>query len=300
MPTFYNESAKNVAKTWVYLAFFSLFLITVGWVISWGTGDIGILYISVIIAVGTSFYTYWNSHKMVLKMSNAQPLDTKKYPEIDNIVENLAISEGLPKPDIYFIDENQPNAFATGRNPEHGVVAVTRGLIERLDRSELEAVIAHELSHIKNRDILVSTIAVVLAGAIAIISRVFLRSMIFGRRGNSEGKGNAVGLIIAVVVAIVAPLFAMMLRFAVSRKREYLADSTAVLMTRYPDALASALEKISSHPEELKAANEATANLYIANPLRGDSNKGIINKLFMTHPPVEERIKTIRNIDVKE
>ncbi len=298
MGTFYGEAESNVLKTWVYLGIFSLLLIGVGWVISFATGDLFILYLAVIIAVVSSFISYWKSDTIVLKMSNAIEAPESEYPELHNLVENLAITTGLPKPDIYIINDGQPNAFATGRNPKNSVIAVTRGLIERLERNELEAVVAHELSHIQNRDVLVSTVAVVLAGAIALLSRIFLRSMLFGRRRRSNNKGNGLGIIIAVVVAILAPVFAMMLRFAVSRKREYLADSSAVLMTRYPDGLASALEKISSYPNSMESANEATANLFIANPLRGDENKGFIKKLFMTHPPIEERIKKLREIDI--
>ncbi|MFW6026213.1 MAG: M48 family metallopeptidase, partial [Candidatus Woesearchaeota archaeon] len=264
MATFYNEARKNSMKTWFLLSFFSLLLIATGWGLSFAFGDITILYIAVIFAVISSFISYWKSDKIVLAMSNAKEAPEKDYPDIHNIVENLAISEGLPKPKIYIINEDQPNAFATGRNPEHGVIAVTKGLLDRLDKSETEAVIAHELAHIKNRDVLVSTIAVVFAGAISIASRIFLRSLIFGRgrrSNNSNGNGNALMLIIGIIVAILAPIFAVMIRLAISRKREYLADSSAILNTRYPDGLASALEKISSHPKELKAANDATANL---------------------------------------
>ena len=301
MGTFYNEARKNSMKTWFLLSFFSLFLIAVGWALSFAFGDVLILYIAVFFAIISSFISYWKSDKIVLAMSNAKEASKEDYPEIHNIVENLAISEGLPKPKVYIINESQPNAFATGRNPEHGVVAVTKGLIDRLEKSEIEAVIAHELAHIKNRDVLVSTIAVVFAGAISIASRIFLRSLIFGRgrrSNNSGGKGNALMLIIGIIVAILAPIFALMIRLAISRKREYLADSSAILNTRYPDGLASALEKISSHPNELKAANDATANLYIANPLRGKSKKSFLSNLFSTHPPVEDRIKKIREIDV--
>ncbi len=298
MSTFYGQAESNILKTWILLFFFALLLIGVGFVISLVTGDMLILYIAVGIAVISSLISYWKSDSIVLRMSNAEKALEKEYPELHNLIENLAISQGLPKPDLYIINEEQPNAFATGRNPENSVIAVTKGLLDILERSELEAVLAHELAHIENRDVLVSTIAVVLAGTIAILSRIFLRSMFFGRRSSSKGKGSLLGLIIAIAVAILAPLFALMLKYAVSRKREYLADSSAVLNTRYPEGLASALEKISSDPNELKSANEATANLYIVNPLRGDENKGLIKKLFMTHPPIEERIQKIRKIDV--
>ncbi len=298
MGTFYGQAESNILKTWALLIFFALLLIGIGFAISLVTGDMIILYLAVVIAVVSSFVSYWKSDRIVLKMNNATEADEKEYPELHNLVENLAIARGLPKPDLYIINEKQPNAFATGRNPEHSVIAVTDGLLRRLEKSELEAVLAHELAHIENRDILVSTVAVVLAGTIAIISRIFLRSMLFGRRRSSNSKSGGLKMIIGVVVIIIAPIFAMMLKYAISRKREYLADSSAVLNTRYPDGLASALEKISSDPNELEGANEATANLYIANPLRGDKNKGLLKKLFMTHPPVEERIEKIRKIDI--
>lgn len=300
MGTFYGESEKNILKTWLYLAVFAMLLTGIGWAISYLTGNLWILYFAIFLSVFSSFYSYWKSDKLVLKMNSAEKAPEKEYPELHDTVENLAISVGLPKPELYIIKEDQPNAFATGRNPENSVIAVTEGLLERLEKDEIEGVIAHEMSHIQNRDVLVSTVAVVIAGVIAITSRIFLRATIFGGGGNDSRDGDAaIQLIIALVIAIIAPLFAMMLRMAVSRKREYLADSSAVLMTRYPEGLASALEKISSHPSELESANEATANLYISNPLRGDDKKGFMKKLFMTHPPVEDRIEKIRGIDVE-
>ena len=301
MGTFYGEAEKNILKTWLYLTVFSLLLIGVGWGISYATGNYIILYFAVAFSIITSFFSYWKSDRIVLKMNNAEEASEKEYPEIHDIVENLAITVGLPKPEIYIIDERQPNAFATGRNPENSVIAVTQGLLDRLDRDEIEGVLAHEMSHIQNRDVLLSTVAVVIAGAITMAAHIFLRATIFGRGGNSrdEGGGALIKLGIALVIALLAPIFATLLRLAVSRKREYLADNSAVLITRYPEGLASALEKISGSGEKMESANEATANLYISNPLRGDQDSGFMRKLFMTHPPVEERIDRIRNIDVQ-
>ena len=298
MATFYGEKESNILKTWIYLTLMSLFVVAVGWGISYYTGSYVFLWIGLGVSIFGSFYSYFYSDKLVLKMSNAQQIEKADYPEYYRIVENLTISEGMPMPKLFIIKENQPNAFATGRNPENSVIAVTEGLLQVMDRSELEAVLAHELSHIKNRDILLQTVVVVLAATVAFTSRIFLRSTMFGRRGRN--KGGAVTLIVALLAAILAPLVATVIKLAVSRKREYLADSSAALMTRHPQALANALEKIKNYPKTMEVASDATAHLYIMNPFRDNDDKGQkwIHKLFATHPPLEERIQKLKEVDV--
>lgn len=295
MSTLYTQSENNTYKTYAYLLGFVLLIIGVGWMMSWYYGNVFILYIALGFSIITSFYSYWNSDKIVLKLTKAKPAEKEEYPELHRIVENLAISSGLPKPRLYILKDKQPNAFATGRNPEKGVVAVTTGLMERLERSELEAVIAHELGHIGNNDILISSIIVVLVGTVVLIADFFFRMAFFGRMGGRE-KGGLVLMIGALAFLVLAPILAQLMKFAVSRKREFLADSTAALTTRYPEALASALEKIDSDPHQLKTANDATAHLYIASPFKGKEQKSWFRKLFMTHPPIEERVRKLREI----
>jgi len=250
-----------------------------------------------------SIGSYWWSDKLVLRMSHAKPIKKEDAPELYRIVENLSITAGLPMPRVYIIEEQAMNAFATGRNPKHAVVAVTKGLLGRLERPELEGVIAHEMSHIGNRDMLVSSVVVVLAGIVVMAADIMMRhlfwSSMFGGRRSSRDSGNAGGImmIIGIAVMIIAPIFAQIIKLAVSRNREFLADASGALLTRYPEGLISALEKISQDPTRLKVANNATAHLYFENPFKGDkrgSNVGWFAKLFMTHPPVEERIKALR------
>jgi len=203
-------------------------------------------------------------------------------------------------PRVYLIDDKSPNAFATGRNPEHAVVAVTSGLLHILDRSELEGVIAHELSHIGNRDMLVSTVAVVLVGFVALLSDIFLRSMFWGSFGNNRDSGRAGGIIllIGIALAILSPIIASLMQLAISRKREFLADASGAMLTRYPDGLARALEKISNNHVPMKSANNATAHLYISNPFKGKTGKHWFTGLFLTHPPTEDRIMALRGIKI--
>ncbi len=300
MSTAYTYEASNIRKTWFIMSLFFIFIILVAWIFSRYLGNPSILYIGVIFAFAMNIFSYWNSDKIAIKMSGAQPIDKANYRELYNIVENLTISTGLPMPKLYIMHDPAPNAFATGRNPEHSAIAVTSGLLEQMERSELEGVLAHELSHIKNRDILVSTIAVVLVGFIAIISDIFLRHMFFG--GNRDNRGDArlqiIFFVIGIAMAILAPIAASLIQLAISRKREYLADASGALITRYPDGLASALKKISSYPGELKKASHATAHMYISNPFRDNGIKKILGKFFMTHPPVEDRIKALKDMSM--
>ena len=279
------------------MSLFFVFIIGLGWVFSQNFKDPSILYIAVAFSLFMNVLSYWFSDKIALAINRAHPVPREQNPEIYNIVENLCITAGLPMPRIYLIDEPAPNAFATGRNKEHAVIAVTRGLLEKLNRPELEGVISHELSHIGNRDILLSTVIVVLVGLVAVLSDFFLRFSLFGRRRDNDRSGGQIGAILAIagiVLAILSPLIATIIQLAISRKREFLADADGALLTRYPEGLASALEKISADPNQLSAANKATAHLYIANPFKGRK----ISSLFMTHPPIEERIRILRGMSV--
>jgi heat shock protein HtpX len=233
-------------------------------------------------------------------LSRAKPIEKKDAPELYRIVENLSITAGLPMPKVYIIEERAPNAFATGRNPEHAAVAVTRGLLERLERVELEGVIAHELSHIGNRDMLIATIAAVFAGIIAIAADMFMRSLWWGGNRRDDNRSGSAGFVVLIglAIAILAPIAATLLRLAISRKREFLADASGALLTRYPEGLARALEKISQDPTPLRVASNATAHLYIANPFKGREGGSWLQKLFLTHPPVEERIAALREMEI--
>ncbi len=300
--TLYTRAESNIRKTWLYLIFFGVLIIVIGWLISYFLQNQAILFIAVVFSILMNFFSYWYSDKIVLAITRAKPIEKKDNPELYRIVENLCITAGLPLPKIYIINEAQPNAFATGRDPKHAVIAVTRGLLERLERSELEGVIAHELAHIGNKDILLSTIIVVLVGIIVMITDFFFRLSFYGGFGRRDDRGGGqirlVMMIFALILAILAPLFATLIRLAISRKREFLADASGALLTRYPEGLARALEKISQDPNPLKVANDATSHLYIASPFRGKEEKSWLHKLFMTHPPVEERAKALRGLKI--
>lgn len=299
--TLYTHKDSNIRKTWLLFTLFLIIVIGFGWFFSQIYRDSSILYFAVIFSILMNVVAYWFSDKIVLKMAGARPIEKKDAPELYNIVENLAITAGLPLPKIYIINENQPNAFATGRNPKRAVVAVTEGLLKKLDRSELEGVIAHELSHIGNRDMLLSTVVVVLVGFISILSDMFLRSSFFGfdRRRSREGGGQAqtILMLIGIVLAILAPISAMLIQLAISRKREFLADADGALLTRYPEGLASALEKIAGDPTPLPVARNTTAHLWFDDPFTHGIGEGKkvnwLHRIFMTHPPVEDRIKAL-------
>ena len=295
--TLYTEADKNMRLTWIYITGFLLFVIGVGYVFAGAMGNSGILYIAVLFAVGMSFGSYWWSDKIVLSMSNAKAVTRENARELYNIVENLCITAGLPVPKIYIIQDSAPNAFATGRDPEHAVICVTTGILDKLEKVELEGVLAHELSHVGNRDILLSTVVVVLVGFIALLADWFRWSTIFGggRRRSGDGEGGAIMMIIALVLSILAPIAGVLMQLAISRKREFLADADGALLTRYPEGLARALEKISADPQPLGEANRATAHLFIVNPFKGNK----VSNLFSTHPPIEERIAALRGMNIK-
>ncbi len=294
MATLYTQQSSNIRKTWFLMTFFFMMVIGVGWIISWYLDSAIILYIAVVIAVFTNIYSYWNSDKLVLRLTHAHKADLVQYKELHRILENLSIASGIQKPRLYIVDDQAPNAFATGRDEKHSAVAVTTGLLAILNRAELEGVLAHELSHIGNKDILVSTVAVVLAGFIAILSDFFLRILFYGG-GNRDREINPIVLIIGIIAVVLAPLAASLIQMAISRKREFLADASGVLITRYPEGLASALTKISKYGRGMQRPSHATAHLFIADPF-GKKKKGIgasIARLFNTHPPVDERVKAL-------
>jgi len=278
---------------------FFLLVMLVGWAVSWYMQSPGILWVAVIFALVMNISAYWFSDKVALASSGAKEADPVQYLELHRILENLAITAGLPKPRLYIIEDNAPNAFAAGRDPKHAVVAVTTGLLAQLDRSELEGVLAHELSHVGNRDILVMTVAVVLAGLITVVVDMFLRVSLFGGGGSRDrGGGNAVLAIVAIVALVLAPIAAQLIQVAISRKREFLADASGALLTRYPDALASALQKISSYQAPMRKASHATAHLFISNPFGTHEAGKFIAKIFSTHPPVTERIAALKGMNV--
>ncbi len=276
-------------------------VIGVGWVIAQVYQSPGILYVAVFFSIFMNVVSYWFSDKIVLALHRAKPVDFKENPELYRILENISITAGLPMPRFYIIEDHAPNAFATGRNAKHAVIVVTTGLLEILDRSELEGVLAHELSHIGNRDMLVSTVAVVLVGFIAVLSDMFTRSMLFRGLGGDNDRGRAGGiiLIVGLILSILAPIVAQLLHFAISRRREFLADASGALLTRYPEGLASALKKISAYSRPLRTASNATAHLFLENPFGADRDMGKktpwIVRIFSTHPPVEERIKALQS-----
>lgn len=297
MTNLYQHKDSNIRKTWLLVTVFLLFIIGFGWIISYAYQAPEILYFAVFLSIGMNLFAYWQSDKIALAMSRAKPIPREGNEYVYRMVENLCITAGLPMPKIYLIDSPQINAFATGRNPQHAAVAVTTGAIKKLQNEELEGVLAHELSHIGNRDILISTIVVVMAGLIAIISDIILRSTFYGSFGRRDDRGGGgVILVIGLLAAILAPIAAMLIRLAVSRKREFLADASGALLTRYPEGLARALEKISYDATPMRHAHNGTAHLFISSPLKGKTATNWFAKLFSTHPPLEERIKILRGM----
>lgn len=295
--TAWDRVSQNVFKTWLIMFFFSFFAVGIIYILSRGMGfdemgGVGIVGIALIITGVINFASYYWSDKIVLGISSAKPIAKKDNPEIYRTVENLCIAAGLPLPKIYIINDSAPNAFATGRDPKHAAIAFTSGILEKLNKQELEGITAHELSHVGNRDTLLMAVVSVLVGTIALLTDFFMRSMLYGGR-DRDSKGNQLFMILAIVAAILAPIVATLIQLAVSRRRELLADASGVLLTRYPQGLASALTKISADKEPLEVANRGTAHLYIVNPLKGKEAKAWLAGLFNTHPPIKERIKIL-------
>lgn len=296
----YSQISANKTKTWLIVVLFVLFVTTVIFIYGKASGY-GLSYagIGLIISGIMGFSSYYYSDKMILGMSKAKQIAKKDNPQLFRIVENLCIGAGVPLPKIYIIDDSAINAFATGRDPKHSVVCVTTGILDRLNKVELEGVIAHELSHVRNYDIRLMSIVVILVGLVALLADFFMRSLWLGggRRDRSD-RGNAQGifLMVGIVLAILSPIIATLIQLAVSRRREFLADASGALLTRYPEGLASALEKIAKDKEPLEVANNATAHLYISNPFKATMSGHWFTNLFNTHPPIEERIKILRSM----
>ena len=295
----FEDIKKNKIKSWFIVLLFLAFIAVIVYYICMALdlGELSII-VAMIFAIVSTWGSYYYSDKIVLKLNNARPATKEEDLKLVNILDSLVISAGLQeKPQLYVIEDAQPNAFATGRNPKHAVICVTTGLLEKLDYYELEGVLAHEMSHIKNYDILLSAVVSVMVGFVVILSDWFTRISFYGgRRGrdrDNDNNGNAIVMLIGLIFLILAPIFGQLMQLAISRKREFLADATAIEFTRNPDGLISALEKISADPNELKVANKATENMYIANPFR---NKKKSSDLWSTHPSTEARIEALRNL----
>ncbi|MEM4554278.1 MAG: M48 family metalloprotease [Candidatus Anstonellaceae archaeon] len=288
MSSFFDQIEQNKRNSVILLVFMLVLVFAVLWAASliiFGDSPIGFILVA-ILSVAYVYFVYKNASKIILSFSSAKPADKLQYPYLHNVVEGLSLAAGIPTPKIYIIDEPGLNAFATGFSPENSAVAFTRGLVEKLNRAELEGVAAHEISHIKNLDVRFATLAVALMGLVVMISDILIRVILRSRRGSREVPVPL--LLIALVIIVLSPFFAILIRFALSRQREYLADATAVQLTRYPEGLACALEKISKLGSKVSVANDATAQLYFASPLGAS--------LFSTHPPIEERIKRLRQM----
>jgi heat shock protein HtpX len=292
----YSAISSNKYKTWIIMILFVLIITTLVYVFSkaMGFSALGMSGVALIIAGVMSIGSYYYSDKLVLATTGAKQIQKKDYPELYRTIENLSIASGLPMPRVYVMNDPSPNAFATGRDPKHAVVVATTGLLSLLNESELEGVMAHELSHIKNFDIRLMGVVAVLVGFVAILSDIFIRMAFFS--GDRDNKGNQIFLILAIVFAIISPIAATLIQLAVSRKREYLADASGALITRYPEGLASALEKLARDHTAPRHASNATAHLFIENPFDNKKVKNFFTGLFNTHPPLEERIKILRSM----
>ena len=299
MASLYTQQGKNVFRTWMLMGVFLVLVIAIGFFLSYYFDDSAILYIAVAIALAMNITAYWFSDKIAIAQAHAVPADETQYRELHRVVENLAITAGLPKPRVYIIEDPAPNAFATGRDKNHAVIAVTTGLLGMMDRNELEGVIAHELSHVGNRDILVMTVAVVLVGVLSLLANIFIRMSFWGGVGRDRDRnGNVFVLIAGILAIILAPIAAQLIQLAISRKREFLADASGALLTRYPEGLESALRKLGSYEAPMKSASTTTAHLYITNPFGAHPAGAWVAKLFSTHPPIPDRIAALEGINV--
>ncbi len=300
--TAWDQVSGNILKTWLIFIFFTIFVTAVVYVLARGLGygnigGLGIVGLALIIAGIMNVVSYYYSDRIVLGISGAKELKHDQNKELYHLVENLCIAAGLPTPKIYVIDDSAPNAFATGRDPKHAAIAYTSGLLERLNKQELEGVTAHELSHVGNRDTLLMAVVAVLVGTIAILADIFLRSMWFGGRDRDREGNNSIFAILALVAAILAPIVATLIQLAISRRREFLADASGVILTRYPQGLENALLKISSDPQPVRSATSGTAHMYIVNPLKGKEAGSWLTGLFNTHPSIQDRIKALHQME---
>jgi len=295
MANLYSYQSANIRRTWVLFIVFFAVVLGVGYVFSRVYEDPSIVFFAGVFSIVYALISYFGSAGIALSLARAAPIEKKDNPELYNLVENLAITAGLPMPKVYITPELQINAFATGRDPKHAAVAVTQGALQRLSRTELEGVMAHELSHVGNRDILVNTVAAILAGIITLLADIFLRSLFFGGgRRNDRGNAGAIFLLIGVALSILAPFGTMLIQLAISRRRESLADASGVLLTRYPDGLVSALRKIGADQTAMRSAKSSTAHMWLDNPFKGQGATWF-SKLFMTHPPIQDRIKALQS-----
>jgi len=299
MANLYTYQSSNIRRTWILFVVFFIVVVGIGYVFSAYYGDPSFVVFALIFTVAYSLIGYYSSAKIALALARAVPVEKKDSPALYNIVENLCIASGLPTPKIYITPELQINAFATGRDPEHAAVAVTQGALQRLNKTELEGVLAHELSHVGNRDILVSTVAAILAGVISLLADVFLRSLFWGggRRNSNDNGGGQLFFILAIALSILAPIGTMLIQLAISRRREALADASGVLLTRYPEGLISALKKIAQDQTPMRSAKDSTAHMWLDNPFKGTATSWW-HKMFMTHPPIEERIAALKALSV--
>jgi len=295
----YEQVDRNKIRSAIVMVFFVVFITLAAWILARALGfGLQVVGWALIIAGFLSFASYWWSDKIILTISGARPADKKKDFQFFTVAENLALAADISKPRLYVIDDLSPNAFATGRDINHAVVCATTGLLAQLNRTELEGVIAHEISHVKNYDTRLMSIVSILAGMVVLLADWFLRGMIFRGRSRDEGSGSlgAIFFLLGIVLSLLSPLIAQLIQLAISRRREFLADASAVMLTRQPDGLIRALEKISTDQRPLVSANKATAHLFIVNPFKGKQAKSWLNNLFNTHPPVEERIKLLKEM----
>ena len=300
----YDNINKNKRESWILIFSFLIIISLLGWVFSMRFGDSRILYFAVGFSILSSFISYYFSDSITLAISGAKEVNRQNAQELYRLVENLCIAAGLPTPKIYIIEDTAPNAFATGRDPEHAVVCFTTGILAKLEKPELEGVVAHELSHIGNYDIRVMTLVTVLVGTITLLADWLMRANLFGGKKSDDRENGQLKMflmIAGIILAILSPIIATLIKLAVSRKREYLADASGALLTRYPEGLARALEKISGDREPLEAANKATAHMYIVSPLKAQGEKNsssFMANMFNTHPPIEERVKRLREMNL--
>jgi len=293
--TAYHQVEANIYKTYLLVAIFLVFIIGLGWLLSYLWDSPWVLYLAVAFSFFWSFISYWYSDKMVLSLAGASPVSKESYPELYRLVENLCLTAGLPLPKIYLINDPSPNAFATGRDKNHSAVCFTTGLLEKVEKVELEGVVAHELSHIQNRDTLLATLIVVLVGAVSLLANWFSRSFYWRNSERREDNFNGLLALLGLIFIILSPIIATLFQLAISRKREFLADASAALLTRYPEGLIRALLKIDADKTPVKRANSVTAHLYIADPLK-KKKMSWFEKLWLTHPPIEERVKALQNM----